>query len=160
MEGRDPSLWCFRMVSSTSLPLTGNCAIKQKLCVIGRWNCDTIRGRGDGWFPGGARGLQSRCEARRTSRVCSIRTRLRHQKSREGPHAAMRALLIVCRLMRGRKPCEADTASYCTSACVSRAMHISSSAATTISVTGESSAEMMRSSPRPLLRSGSSFMPR
>ena len=28
--------------------------------------------------PGGLRGLQSRCEARRTSRVCSIRIRLRH----------------------------------------------------------------------------------
>ena len=36
---------------------------------------------GDGWFPGGARGLQSRCEARRTSRVCSIRTRLRQLES-------------------------------------------------------------------------------
>ena len=28
--------------------------------------------------PSGLRGLQSRCEARRTSRVCSIRIRLRH----------------------------------------------------------------------------------
>ena len=28
--------------------------------------------------PGGSHGLQSRCEARRTSLVCSIRTRLRH----------------------------------------------------------------------------------
>ena len=37
--------------------------------------------RGGGWIPGGARGLQSRCEARRTSRVCSIRTRLRQLES-------------------------------------------------------------------------------
>lgn len=28
--------------------------------------------------PGGFRGLQSRCEARRTSRMCSIRMHLRH----------------------------------------------------------------------------------
>lgn len=32
--------------------------------------------------PGGPRGLQSRCEARRTSRVCSIRTRLRQKHHR------------------------------------------------------------------------------
>ena len=34
--------------------------------------------------PGGPRGLQSRCEARRTSRVCSIRTHLR-QRNHERP---------------------------------------------------------------------------
>ena len=32
--------------------------------------------------PGGSRGLQSRCEARRTSRVCSIRTHLRQEMQR------------------------------------------------------------------------------
>lgn len=39
-----------------------------------------IIAHGDGRFPGGARGLQSRCEARRTSWVCSIRTHLRHKQ--------------------------------------------------------------------------------
>ena len=42
--------------------------------------------------PGGPRGLQSRCETRRTSRVCSIRTRLRHIRRKR----SLSGLLVIC----------------------------------------------------------------
>ena len=48
--------------------------------------------------PGGPRGLQSRCEARRTSRVCSIRTRLRHIRRNRSPFGF---LLYVFLLLEG-----------------------------------------------------------
>lgn len=42
--------------------------------------------------PGGLRGLQNRCGARRTSRVCSIRTRLRHIRRKR----SLSGLLFIC----------------------------------------------------------------
>ena len=54
--------------------------------------------------PGGPRGLQSRCEARRTSRVCSIRTHLRQRNHkrprlppRRGRFFAIDSLLPILR---------------------------------------------------------------
>ena len=53
--------------------------------------------------PGGPRGLQSRCEARRTSRVCSIRTRLRHIRRKQEPFGASFHMLFYLRSIAGNR---------------------------------------------------------